>query len=74
MCGSCNVVEFGGLCPKAQCPKELLNGPCGGAIDGMCEVNKGNECVWNLIYERLKKIKRLDLLYVVHAPQEHCLK
>jgi hypothetical protein len=74
MCGNCNVGEFGGLCPKAQCPKELLNGPCGGAIDGMCEVNRENECVWNLIYERLKKIKRLDLLYVVHAPQEHCLK
>jgi hypothetical protein len=74
MCGKCNIGEFGGLCPKAQCPKGLLNGPCGGAVDRICEVNKENDCVWNLIYERLKKIKRLDLLYVVHAPQEHCSK
>ncbi len=71
MCGKCNIGEFGGLCPKAQCPKGLLNGPCGGAVDRICEVNKENDCIWNLIYERLKKIKRLDLLYVVHAPQEH---
>jgi hypothetical protein len=74
MCGNCTISEFGGLCPKAQCPKGLLNGPCGGAVDGICEVNRENKCVWNLIYERLKKIKRLDLLYIVHDPQEHCIK
>lgn len=74
MCGNCTISEFGGLCPKSQCPKSLLNGPCGGAVDGMCEVNRENNCVWNLIYERLKKIKRLDLLYIVHAPQEHGFK
>ncbi|MDD3874205.1 MAG: methylenetetrahydrofolate reductase C-terminal domain-containing protein, partial [Methanosarcina sp.] len=38
------------------------------------EVNKENDCVWTLIYNRLKKIKKLDLLYTIHAPQEHCLK
>ncbi len=74
MCGNCTISEFGGLCPKAQCPKGLLNGPCGGAVDGICEVNRENKCVWNLIYDRLKKIKRLDLLYIVHDPQEHCIK
>jgi hypothetical protein len=74
MCGNCNISEFGGLCPKAQCPKGLQNGPCGGAVDGMCEVNRENDCVWTLIYDRLRKINRLDLLYVVHAPQEHCIK
>ncbi|HWR25098.1 MAG TPA: methylenetetrahydrofolate reductase C-terminal domain-containing protein, partial [Methanosarcina sp.] len=37
MCGNCTISEFGGLCPKAQCPKGLLNGPCGGAVGGMCE-------------------------------------
>lgn len=74
MCGNCTIGEFGGLCPKAQCPKGLLNGPCGGAVDGKCEVSRVNDCVWTLIYERLKKIKRLDLLYVIHAPQEHGFK
>jgi len=74
MCGDCTISEYGGLCPKAQCPKGLLNGPCGGAVDGMCEVNSEKNCVWTLIYERLKKINRLDLLYVTHDPQEHGFK
>jgi hypothetical protein len=74
MCGDCTVGEFGGLCPKSQCPKGLLNGPCGGAVAGKCEVNRENDCVWALIYERLKTINRLDLLYVIHAPKEHAFK
>ena len=74
MCGDCTISEYGGLCPKSQCPKALLNGPCGGAVDGMCEVNREMNCVWTLIYERLKRINRLDLLYVIHAPKEHGFK
>ncbi|WP_253247326.1 MULTISPECIES: methylenetetrahydrofolate reductase C-terminal domain-containing protein [Methanohalophilus] len=34
MCGPCTIAEFGGVCPAAQCPKELLNGSCGGSMDG----------------------------------------
>lgn len=71
MCGDCTISKYGGLCPKAQCPKALLNGPCGGAVNGMCEVNREKNCVWSLIYDRLKKINRLDLLYITHAPLEH---
>jgi len=74
MCGDCTISEYGGLCPKSQCPKALLNGPCGGAVGGMCEVNREMDCVWALIYERLKRIHRLDLLYVIHAPKEHGFK
>lgn len=74
MCGDCNIGEFGGFCPKALCPKGLLNGPCGGAMDGKCEVDREKDCVWALIYERLKKIGRLDLLYEVHAPREYGFK
>ena len=74
MCGDCTISQYGGLCPKAQCPKALLNGPCGGAVEGMCEVNREKNCVWTLIYDRLKKINRLDLLYITHAPQEHGFK
>lgn len=74
MCGDCTISEFGGFCPKAQCPKGLLNGPCGGAVAGKCEVNRENDCVWALIYERLKKIGRVDLLYKMHAPLEHAFK
>lgn len=33
------------------CPKSLLNGPCGGAFNGKCEVN-GNPCPWLEVLER----------------------
>jgi hypothetical protein len=74
MCGNCIIDKFGGICPKSQCSKGLLNGPCGGNVEGMCEIDRLKDCAWTLIYERLKKIERLDLLYIVHPPQEHGFK
>jgi hypothetical protein len=71
MCGDCTIVEFGGICPTTQCPKNLLNGPCGGSMNGKCEVDREKDCVWELIYERLKKIDRLDLLERLHEPKNH---
>ncbi len=52
MCGSCIVDEFNGLCPITRCPKHMLNGPCGGSEDGMCEVYSDNPCVWEEIYKK----------------------
>ncbi|MCG7854170.1 MAG: methylenetetrahydrofolate reductase C-terminal domain-containing protein [Methanosarcinaceae archaeon] len=71
MCGDCTIVEFGGICPTTQCPKNLLNGPCGGSMNGKCEVDREKDCAWELIYERLKKIDRLDLLERLHEPKNH---
>ena len=59
MCGKCILDLTGGICPATRCPKGLLNGPCGGAKDGKCEVNPDNDCVWIEIYNRLKEIGRL---------------
>jgi len=70
LCGSCAVHEFGGICPKGQCPKQLLNGPCGGSMKGKCEVDPEKDCVWALIYSRLEMIGRLDLLEKVWACEE----
>jgi len=61
-CGNCLIHNFGGLCPVTRCAKGLLNGPCGGALDGKCEVNSEMECIWQLIYERMKKLGQLDRL------------
>jgi len=48
-----------------------LNGPCGGAKDGKCEVNPEAECAWELIYNRLKKLGKLDLLRKTFPPRDY---
>lgn len=61
-CGDCLLNYTGGICPITSCAKSLMNGPCGGQLDGKCEVgNYEKDCGWILIYERLKKLGRLDL-------------
>ncbi|MCK5163240.1 MAG: methylenetetrahydrofolate reductase C-terminal domain-containing protein, partial [Desulfobacula sp.] len=66
------IIEFtGGLCPMTLCAKQLLNGPCGGAENGHCEVDPERPCGWILIYERLKKLGRLDLLDPYQPPKKN---
>jgi len=57
-CGECYLNQTGGLCPLTACSKGLLNGPCGGAKGGKCEVNKEMECGWDEIYRRLERAGR----------------
>lgn len=61
-CGNCLLAETGGVCPVARCAKTLFNGPCGGSVDGICEVSPNTPCAWQLIYDRLKILGRLDTL------------
>jgi len=61
-CGDCLLEMTGGICPVTTCTKHLVNGPCGGAKDGKCEVDKEKDCGWVLIYERLKELGRLENL------------
>lgn len=52
-CGDCVLDKTAGICPVTTCPKGLLNGPCGGMWDGMCEVLTGRECTHVRIRTRL---------------------
>ena len=61
-CGNCELAVFGSVCPITRCSKKLLNGPCGGSMDGKCEVNPDTACAWQLIIERLKVLGQLDNL------------
>lgn len=61
-CGDCILGLTGGLCPIARCSKGLFNGPCGGSVDGKCEVSPAIPCVWQLIYDRLKGLNQLEKL------------
>lgn len=71
LCGECVLGETGGICPHTLCPKGLLNGPCGGMAHGMCEVNVENDCVWVMIYNRLKAQGRLDVLKKIASVKDH---
>jgi electron transport complex protein RnfC len=61
-CGECFLNLTGGICPLTACSKSLVNGQCGGAKDGKCEVDPSMECGWERIQKRLAQIGRLDAL------------
>jgi len=71
-CGDCLLDITGGICPLTACSKGLINGPCGGAKDGKCEVEPDvRDCGWHLIYQRLKKLNRLDKMKTIVAPKNY---
>jgi ferredoxin len=61
-CGHCVLGLTGGICPIARCAKQLLNGPCGGSQNGVCEINAETPCAWQLIYDKLDSQDRVHLL------------
>ena len=70
-CGDCIIGETGGLCPRAGCAKHLSNGPCGGMVEGMCEVGSYTiPCAWVRIWARLKEFDRLDLFKKYRGPRD----
>jgi hypothetical protein len=75
-CGDCRIGLTGGVCPVVRCSKSLMNGPCGGSHDGLCEVKRGDEeieCAWALIYDRLKAQGREELMLEVRPPKDWSL-
>src|SRR6056297_1136546 len=70
-CGECILDKFEGICPIARCSKGLMNGPCGGSVNGMCEVDPENTpCAWQLIYDRMKRLNKLDKLKEYQPPKD----
>lgn len=61
-CGECYLNLTGGICPITACSKSLVNGQCGGARNGRCEVDPDMECGWERICRRLEAVGRLDAL------------
>lgn len=70
-CGDCLLYWTGGICPLTACSKGLINGPCGGASNGRCEVHKEKECGWELIYHRLREIGQLHRLKRFIPPKDY---
>ena len=70
-CGTCVIGETGGVCPVTACHKGLVNGPCGGTNNGKCEIDVNKDCVWTLIYNRLKDLDSLDSMRRYQKPRNH---
>lgn len=70
-CGDCILDETGGICPISRCPKGLLNGPCAGHMNEKCEVDREKDCVWVLIYKRMKDIGQLDKFREFRKPRNY---
>jgi ferredoxin len=68
-CGDCILGLTGGICPIARCSKSLLNGPCGGSEGGHCEISPEIPCAWQLIYDRLSSLGRLEVLMDLQPPK-----
>ena len=61
-CAQCYLNITGGICPIVDCSKSLINGQCGGAKDGKCEVSPDKDCAWAKIQQKLEEQGRLDEL------------
>ena len=59
-CAQCYLNVTGGICPIVDSSKSLVNGQCGGAKNGKCEVDPDKDCAWEKIYRRLEKQGRLS--------------
>ena len=69
-CGNCLLEKTGGICPIARCSKSILNGPCGGSQNGKCEIDNEIDCAWQLIFDKLSVIGRLDRLTEIYEPRD----
>jgi len=69
-CGDCVLATTAGICPLVRCAKSLLNGPCGGSVEGKCEISPDIPCAWQLIIDRLAALGQLDKLEEIHPVRD----
>ena len=71
-CGNCVLGLMEYVCPMT-CPKNLRNGPCGGTLNGQCEVFPDKPCVWVKVYERAQAADRIEELKIYIPPRDRSL-
>ncbi len=59
-CGDCVLHLTGGICPVTRCAKSIFHGPCGGSVEGTCEVDKEVKCGWQMIIDRLVSLDQME--------------
>jgi methylenetetrahydrofolate reductase (NADPH) len=70
-CGNCVLGHMEYVCPQT-CPKGMRNGPCGGTLNGRCEV-VDKPCIWVEVYSRAKSERRVDDLKIYIPPRNTAL-
>jgi ferredoxin len=70
LCGTCISDTFYGICPIGRCPKNILNGPCGGSFNGTCEISLDIACVWEEIIEKYKNLDKINELKDIIDPHD----
>src|SRR5271154_2807463 len=70
-CGNCVLGHMEYVCPQT-CPKGMRNGPCGGTLNGRCEV-VDKPCIWVEVYARAKSEKRIEDLKIYIPPRNKSL-
>ena len=69
-CGQCVLGRTAGICPVVRCAKGLLNGPCGGSVEGKCEIDPDTPCAWQLIIDCMTTLGHLDRLEEIEPPKD----
>ncbi len=69
-CGNCVLAQTAGICPLVRCAKSLMHGPCGGSVEGKCEIDPNIPCAWQLIIDRLTALGQLDKLEEIQPPRD----
>ena len=71
-CGNCVLGCMEYVCPQT-CPKQMRNGPCGGANNhGTCEVVE-KPCIWGSVYERARAANEVNRLSAYIPPPDRSL-
>ena len=70
-CGNCVLGHMEYVCPQT-CPKGMRNGPCGGTLNGRCEV-VDKPCIWVAVYSRAKSENRIADLKIYIPPRNKSL-
>jgi methylenetetrahydrofolate reductase (NADPH) len=70
-CGNCVLSYMEYVCPQT-CPKGMRNGPCGGTLEGRCEV-VDKPCIWIAVYDRAKATGRMHDLKTYVPPRNLAL-
>jgi len=70
-CGNCRIDETADICSKTRCMKGLLNGPCAGVHDGLCELSTEENkisCAWIEICNEMISKGLKDKIFEVRMP------